>query len=429
MAGYKLHPLIIKTLIVLFRLALMFAVLELGLAIGGYGRLLYQHHMNNVSSSEGDYYRILILGDSITYGDGASWSTQLEGILNSKSPETKFKVIIEAHAGEGSMHILSQLEGYLNEYDPNMVISMMGMGDSPSFATSGKSSVALTSLRSYKFGSYLLSSFKDTVKEEYGKDISLMTNKNEKIRLNSYVEMLQNNPGNETFIRLDAKLRKIIDDDPTNAGMHNDAEMELQRLYIFWFGPKDALTLWDKYYKERLELEATVGDMLVDYTSHNRANDGEQLLDAVLKLSPSKLVNTLKDFGKNRAVNAEEAQKYFEMAEKIRKEHPNPITSYNYLEMFQILDKRHVRLIAVQYPTLSLDGLKDIFNGDEDIIFVSNEENFRKELENAKYEEIFADRGFTTFGHLTLRGADLIAQNVANAVLGDLGITAGGSPA
>ena len=71
----------------------------------------------------------------------------------------------------------------------------------------------------------------------------------------------------------------------------------------------------------------------------------------------------------------------------------------------------------MQYPTMDVEEIKQMFNGDEDIIFVSNEENFKEALEKGKYEDYFVDNFGGTFGHATSKGNRLIAENVANVIL------------
>ena len=138
----------------------------------------------------------------------------------------------------------------------------------------------------------------------------------------------------------------------------------------------------------------------------------------------NRLALTLVSIGRKfESANMEEkAQEYFKRAVKIRKEYINLETQYDYKKIYEILNKRKIKFIAVQYPTLSVDDLKILFDGDEDIIFVSNEEDFKKELSVSRYEEIFRDSTWITFGHLTEKGADMVAENVANAVLNHLGI-------
>ena len=96
------------------------------------------------------------------------------------------------------------------------------------------------------------------------------------------------------------------------------------------------------------------------------------------------------------------------------------ITRKNYLKLYQILKERDVKYIAMQYPIRSVDELKIIFKGDEDIIFVSNENNLKKALQKNKYEYLFIDIFGGEFGHATYEGNKLIAKNVANAIFKEL---------
>lgn len=79
-------------------------------------------------------YSILCLGESTTaQGDNFSWPAQLERVLNKNSSEMKFKVV---NAGENSVfttRIVRRVGEYLNRYNPDLVIVMMGINDT--FAT------------------------------------------------------------------------------------------------------------------------------------------------------------------------------------------------------------------------------------------------------------------------------------------------------
>jgi hypothetical protein len=107
----------------------------------------------------------------------------------------------------------------------------------------------------------------------------------------------------------------------------------------------------------------------------------------------------------------------------ILKNYTYDVKQYHYQQVYKILSDRRIKYVVMQYPTLSVTELKKMFNGDEDIIFVSNEENFKKALKNGKYEDYFIDNfpGYN-FGHCTLKGNRLIAENVANVILKELKI-------
>jgi len=98
------------------------------------------------------------------------------------------------------------------------------------------------------------------------------------------------------------------------------------------------------------------------------------------------------------------------------------IIEYHYQQLYKKLNEEGIKYIAMQYPRVNIDKLKNRFKGDEDIIFLSNEKNFKKALESGKYEDYFIDHITETFGHATFKGNKLIAENVADVVLEELGI-------
>ena len=116
-----------------------------------------------------------------------------------------------------------------------------------------------------------------------------------------------------------------------------------------------------------------------------------------------------------------EAEVMFKKAMEIRTKNYNSITRENYFKLYQILKERDVKYIAMQYPIRSVDELKIIFKGGEDIIFVSNEDNFKKALQKNKYEYLFIDIFGGEFGHATYEGNKLIAKNAAKAIFKELG--------
>ncbi|MBR9679095.1 MAG: tetratricopeptide repeat protein [Nanoarchaeota archaeon] len=102
-------------------------------------------------------------------------------------------------------------------------------------------------------------------------------------------------------------------------------------------------------------------------------------------------------------------------------------TKENYLILNKKLKEKEITNVAMQYPLRDVEKLKEMLNYNEDIIFVSNKENFEKTLETRKYSDLFWDTfawhlGYE-FGHCTLEGNRLIAENVANTILKKLNIT------
>jgi tetratricopeptide (TPR) repeat protein len=120
-----------KITLVVFGIFLFVILLESGLRIGGYIILFAQEHRNKVSLGQKGAYRIMCLGESTTaMGGEYSYPSQLEGILNRRNMGIKFSVINKGISGTNTAYIVEHLEDNIDEYSPDMVITMMGIMDS-----------------------------------------------------------------------------------------------------------------------------------------------------------------------------------------------------------------------------------------------------------------------------------------------------------
>jgi len=113
--------------LVLFGLFLSLVLLEGGLRLGGFVIMQMKGEHRNISLSDPHEFRILCLGESTTF---STWPHYLEEILNEKAvSKQKFIVINKAKAGTNTGVIASQMDEYLDTYEPHMVIGMMGIND------------------------------------------------------------------------------------------------------------------------------------------------------------------------------------------------------------------------------------------------------------------------------------------------------------
>jgi len=137
-------------------------VLELGLRIGGFVFLSLQEYRNRIAIQKKGAYRIMCLGESTTaLGGNNSYPNQLEEILNKRDIGIKFSVINKGVPGGNSVGILSELEHNLNKYNPDMVITMMGINDGRDAITYEyipirKITLFLRSFRIYKLAKLLM---------------------------------------------------------------------------------------------------------------------------------------------------------------------------------------------------------------------------------------------------------------------------------
>jgi len=96
-----------------------------------YGEVLItsQKSKNNIPMDD-SVIKILTLGESTTADISQhSWPRQLEIILNNESKTKKYKVFNEGIPGVDTSVILSNLEKNLDYYEPDIVITMMGIND------------------------------------------------------------------------------------------------------------------------------------------------------------------------------------------------------------------------------------------------------------------------------------------------------------
>jgi tetratricopeptide (TPR) repeat protein len=111
------------------------------------------------------------------------------------------------------------------------------------------------------------------------------------------------------------------------------------------------------------------------------------------------------------------AAEYAQKAKELRFWNLNSVTVSNYHKLKEILDRKGIKLVCVQYPVRNLGPLKKIFENDKDVIFVDNEQVFKEALRKGSYKEYFRDMFAGDFGHCTQKGNGLLAENIADVIL------------
>jgi tetratricopeptide (TPR) repeat protein len=112
------------------------------------------------------------------------------------------------------------------------------------------------------------------------------------------------------------------------------------------------------------------------------------------------------------------AGEYAKKANTERLRYYNPVTAVNYRKLKDILDKRGIRFVCVQYPMRNMGPLKKIFEDNEkNVIFVDNEKIFKDAIKRGGSIAYFRDMVGRDFGHCTKKGNRLLAENIANVIL------------
>lgn len=188
----------------------------------------------------------------------------------------------------------------------------------------------------------------------------------------------------------------------------------------------EAIEFFKKIIEKNPNNFAAYSELAIYYFDNNMTSEGEAVFDKITKTNanPASLIQGYNKMGyrfQKKGYN-EYANRLFDKSLELREKNHNPTTQKNYRKLYEETNKKGIKLIVMQYPTLDADNLKRMFRSDEEVVFVGNENNFRAALNESNYGEYFVDYfaatfGYGKFGHATTKGNRLIAENVAGEVL------------
>ena len=247
-------PLRQKTILVIFGLFLALTILETGLRLGGFIILSLQERRNLLSLRQRGEYRIICLGESTTQGQ---YPAYLEEILNQRNIGIKFSVIDKGVAGNSTGFILSQLEANLDKYQPDLVVTMMGINDYGAYMPYAAGLNAQIMLFFKSFRTYKLTRF-------------------------LWLHIITKAIEQDNFIQQEATFKKAIEFNPQNG----QAYTELGRLYARQGKHNEA----EQVFKKALELnprnELAYTELGWLYLRQGKDTEGEQAFKKALELNP-----------------------------------------------------------------------------------------------------------------------------------------------
>ncbi len=519
-----------KISLVFFACGVTLLILEVGLRLGGWAFLLLQENHNRKNINSNAEYRILCLGESTTaLGGENAYPAQLERILNSRQNFRRFKVINKGVPATTTDQILAKVNGYIDEYKPHLVVSMMGINDPQDLAKRSWREKLSQYSKAFKLFDMIVSHW-STRKQEAKLDFF------EK-QITKLERQAAFQPSSRVFVELtkanlyrsanrpeDEKkaILKVLSLDPKNSqawhllGIYYQRHAEYQKAleafeksYIFGsseikVSSLDRMAQAYKFLNEYGKAQKIYQDILNQQPMHPEANgaladifleQGElsqaiKFYEKQLEIFPQsvpvygKLAHCYRRDGRQKMADAifdlgakvnkddpeffyewgyalledkkySQAQNAFEQALKLNKNdlrgvndriyerllecyqvqnktgqaaelknqiqkqagRYNPVTQKNYRALAQILAKRGIGLVAVQYPHRPLAGLEDMLSSQRGIVFVDNQEIFQKEIEKVGYEQVFTDRFAGDFGHCTPKGNALLAEHIVQVIL------------
>ncbi|MBD3203493.1 tetratricopeptide repeat protein [Candidatus Woesearchaeota archaeon] len=425
-----------KLILVIFGIILSLLILELLLRVGGVMYDFTRVSLDYDKEKSADY-TILCIGESTTELGGIdSWPKQLEEILNNQSDSIRFNVVNRGLPGTNTAFLLDGIDDAIEKYDPDLVISMMGVNDGNlkiRFDEGKKLKIAqlMDRIRILRLANLLYSSFKKRWSDNDQKNsIEKRTGYNIK-EYKEYAEIGFGYTQAKKYKEAEELYASVIDDNPNEslayfllAQLYHE-EMrtnykEAEQLYLksIELNPKHKEAYW------------RLGTLYVDL---KRFSEARKIIEKAIDIGPvyNYAYFILGELYYQEGYPPEKIHKFYEengYSIMYKETEPFENTKYHYIKLYEILSERGIKYIAMQYPTLDINIIRQMFKGGENIIFVSNEFNFKNALHRYSYDELFTDNFANqennlfagNYGHATRFGNRLIAENVADVIFNNI---------
>ncbi len=185
-----------------------------------------------------------------------------------------------------------------------------------------------------------------------------------------------------------------------------------------------------KIHPERFDTHLQLGRL---YYNHQKFKNAVDSFKAAIKIDPAntwtyfELEKVYRALGENNKAAEIESQGnalmggYWagERGQKMQA-YPPMATIRNYRKVKDLVLKRNIKLVCMQYPMRPLEGLVRMLGDDNRVLYVENIDNFVHALKTRPPTDIFTDLFAGDFGHCTEFGNRLIAKNLADAILRDV---------
>ncbi len=398
-----------KIKLIIFGLFLCFVLIETGLRLVGFLFFSAQERRNIQSRKQEGTYRIMCLGESTTAGQYPKF---LEQALNQSNIGVRFSVIDKGIVGINTSAILSQVEYYLNDYNPDMVVTMMGINDTGKHIpfeinTTSKTMLLIRPFRIYKLIRLLWLHILTKAEEIRTPKPDIGEQPFEENQVELKLMHAESIPSEDSF-------RKAIEINPEN----DRAYTELGWIYREQGRHSEAVDLFNKALELNPENDRAYVELGRVCQAQGKHSEAADLFNKALELDPENdrtygaFAVLYEETGK-----PELAIKYAKKTNELRSQHYDYVIASNHRKLKEILDKRGIRLVCAQYPMRNVEPLRNIFKQDEGIVFVDNESIFKKAIKQASCKEYFVDMFGGDFGHCTKKGNQLLAQNIADTIL------------
>ncbi len=453
-----------RVALLLLGVLLPLVLLEFGLRVGGAIWTRSQDQENAARLQDDGAIRILCIGESTTaYG----YPDVLERVLNENDGTPPYRVFNEGVAGTTTDEILTRLPALLDRYEPDLVVSMMGIND-PKEPTRGDRLAAwiapITSLRVFELYQLLSEHLHDRL-GGVGAGPSDATEPSQETRQRIQAAEAQEKAGHlqaahqriveatdadprsyaawRARILIDGALSRgdraslirpaenyfkgVLSADPSDL----NARLTLARLYLDLRSYDDVRDLllaapppgsdhprWRRLLAAAYEFpsrEAARREHWAVAVEHLEA--GLVALPADASLIRAEFLDRLERGERARGAPAT-ADRHLATANGLRDQLDHSFTARSYRALHRALRNRGIRLVASQYPGRSIGEVREMLDDANDVVFVDNALVFRAAVDQHGFWSVYNDEFAGDFGHMTDLGKEVLARNVAESVRG-----------
>lgn len=452
-----------KILFVLLGVLLALLFLETAMRTTGFLISSYQKYHNNKVLKNKSQYTVVCIGESTTAGE---YPVNLRQILDS----TKFSVIDCGIEGADLQAIDKFVDDNLQKYNPAIAVCMMGGPDPVRFNANPQTiprKTCFEDIKLYKLVRLTRQYFKSSKQFQQTYETALNdtndkqqteisgTNSQKDIFIEKQLQLGMNAYYKAEYQKAEKIYKNILQIDPKNETayfqlfiLYADNHLPLHEEQLYKMAVK-ALELEFRheaatYYRTAIEYNSNKGNInkAKEYVNllFKKNNVNLNLFLSVLYRSVKPLMTSeqkeilLKQIAEDKTdisyaaaalyyteqKDYAKAAEFFQLAEDLRIKFPNEQTNNLYRTIIKKLIDKKIKVICMQYPTRSINPIKNIFKNEpyyDKITFLSNEAVFKKALKEKPYTEIFTDQFGGAFGHFADYGNTLIAENVAKTLM------------
>lgn len=425
-----------KVILIIFGFIIVIMLLEIALRVTGFAYKNYRiSNRSNEIGIKNDAIKILCLGDSFTFGNGApkghSYPEQLQAMLNNKAG-TKYIVYNAGIGGQNSSLLFKELEKNIQKYKPNIALIMTGINNNSCFIENNyflfiKGSVKvylyridafLSNIKVYRLLRSAMVTIRDNIENKIGvrKYRNLLKVKTSKPAIKDIDQELKEKA--ERYLEsakvyeLEYKINLAIDECKKSIELnpHDDRPYYLLGfIYLHRFQGANQWSLAVDNFEKAASINPGSEDTHYNlFNAYYRIGENKKAMEeltALRMINPdNEMVNALLDRGLPEYGDMDVFKKTLK---------------YDLTNIASLLKYRKIKLILLNYPGAWVnETLKEIVE-DKKIPFIDNQLIFeQKRLSNNngyKREDYFVEDG-----HCNENGYRIITENVYNALIVEL---------